>query len=351
MYTTNINIKGYDLLDKGNDGVRYAWEWNGKPFLLESAAFPQKSKGKEEGISGYTTSVSMGCILRHFGLACRFCRTGTQITYSGMLTPFDIAKQNVLMVLTDMNCSDKTFLRNCAREFAYMGQGEPGYSYAQVRLAIRLTDIIMKELKQDVYRHIVATSGIPEMIEAYKSDMRNQYFDSRVTIHFSLHATNNRSYIMPINRLYPYDYCLDALSDIVEITGEKPCVGIMLFNHYIPKGGSNEYSNSVKNLSEIAKQLDYKKIRVSLCEFNDSIDVGTAEYFSEQECLEIINLFIDLGFEAKLFSSFGKEENTACGMLGGKQPSKEAGYKWLELDEQADSLINNAIKKLWVAKK
>ena len=59
-----ISIVGYDILGNGSEGLRYAW-W-GDRFLpyVESAAFSNRSKGKCENISGYTTSVSSGCILK-----------------------------------------------------------------------------------------------------------------------------------------------------------------------------------------------------------------------------------------------------------------------------------------------
>jgi len=346
---TNIHIKGYDLLGTdGSDGVRYAWECgDGKGVLLESAAFPQKTKGVQDSISGYTTSVSRGCILRPLGYHCRFCRTGMTIPFSGFLTAFDIAKQNILMVLTDMNCSDKTFLRTNAREFAYMGQGEPGYSYPQVRTAIKITDIVMQKLEQTVYRHIVATSGIPEMIEAYKNDMMSRTFESRVTMHFSLHAADRRNIIMPINNMYPFEISLAALSDIHKITGEKPCVGIIMFKNFTPSGCLEAYSNDIRILSEIAKMLDPAAVRVSLCEFNESSDLGTVDFYTEAECESMLNVFIENGFEVKLFSSFGKQESTACGMLGGTQPAKLVGKKWLQLDAYADELIEYAVNQIW----
>ena len=46
-----------------------------------------------------------------------------------------------------------------------------------------------------------------------------------------------------------------------------------------------------------------------------------------------------MGFEAKLFSSFGQEKQTACGMLGGKEPDSIVSVKWNELEKETDRLI------------
>ena len=72
-----------------------------------------------------------------------------------------------------------------------MGQGEPGYSYSQVRMAIELTNTVMRELNQQVYRHIFATCGIPEAVDNYMSDVQH-YFTERVTLHLSLHVAGDR---------------------------------------------------------------------------------------------------------------------------------------------------------------
>jgi hypothetical protein len=50
-----------------------------------------------------------------------------RLPFSDMLSSYDIAKQNVFMVLADMNCSEHSELHQSPREFAYMGQGESGY--------------------------------------------------------------------------------------------------------------------------------------------------------------------------------------------------------------------------------
>ena len=346
MIESKINISGYDLLgENGKDGIRYAWHYSNSKSIVESAAFNKKSKLEEcENISGYTTSVSAGCILKPLGLACRFCRTGTMLPYKGMLTAYDIAKQNVFMVLTDMNCSDHKNLCLNSREFAYMGQGEPGYSYAQVREAIRITDKVMQDLNQHVHRHIVATCGVPEMIAAYKDDMKHHSFESRVTMHFSLHAIHNREFIMPINKQYSYRLSLAQLEDIFDITGEKPCIGIMLFNNYIPNGYKTSYSNDFSQLELIANELNPSKVRVSLCEFNSSADTGKSDSYTYEESMVLKSIFEERGFDVKLFSSFGREKNAACGTLGGKLPDYSVGNKWKDLELMANQLVSKYIE-------
>lgn len=334
-----LEILGYDLLGHdGIEGVRYAWKGGQYKKYVESAAFVNRSKGKEESICGYTTSVSAGCVLRAQNMPCSFCRTGNLLPFSGFLTYKEIAKQNVFMVLTDMYCDEHPELAKREREFAYMGQGEPGFSYSQVRMAIELTNKIMRELGQKVYRHIFATCGVTESIYSYKEDIRN-YFTEKVTLHLSLHATDKRDLIMPIDMIYPYRESLRAISDIAEISGEKPCIGIMLFNQFSPKGKELNYTNSIENVMKIVDILDAQKYRLSFCEYNTSNELGGAEDYPSDMANQLLKEVQAKGFEAKLFSSFGKEKKAACGMLGGKEPEFYASDKWNELSDLADKLI------------
>ena len=333
-----LNIVGYDLLQNGNEGIRYAWRNDRVKNYIESAAFPNRSKGKSENICGYTTSVSSGCVLRTMGQQCLFCRTGNNLPFGGFLSYKEIAKQNVFMVLTDMYCMDHPELANKKREFAYMGQGEPGYSYCQVRMAIELTNSIMKELGQKVHRHIFATCGIPEAIKSYSDDIKN-YYTEKVTLHLSLHASNERSLLMPINTVYPLSEVIGVVNTIYDINKEKPCIGIMLFNEFCPKGSEFAYTNSLQNVIGILKCLDPEKCRLSFCEYNPSPELGSAEEYPHTQVTQLLDYALAMGFEAKSFSSFGAEKQTACGMLGGKAPEREVSEKWLELEKTANELI------------
>lgn len=347
MTDFNIKLSGYDILGTDvSEGIRYAWRYATYPYCVESAAFIQRSKAIKDNISGYTTSVSCGCILNSMNLACKFCRTGTQLPYGNRLTAVDIAKQNIFMVLSDMNCSDHIDLMTNAREFAYMGQGEPGFSYPQVSEAIQLTDIAMKELGQTVFRHIIATSGVPEMIEQYVDDLRRGIFSSRTTMHFSLHSTVKRNDIMPINSLFPYKKSLEALSDVARISGEKPCIGILLLNNFATPHASTTYTTDLDTVKGILQELDRTQVRLSFCEFNGSPDLGTFDLYENEKSQEILNYAREQGFEAKLFSSFGQSEATACGMLGGKKPQKFPSQKWTELEQQTEDIILSAKRLL-----
>lgn len=346
MLNSNISINSYDLLGiNGSEGIRYAWTCKGKNQLLESAAFINHTKHIKDNICGYTTSVSMGCVLRSLGLPCKFCRTGNLLPFSDILSAFDIAKQNIFMVLSDIYCNDNPQINNSYREFAYMGQGEPGYSYPQIRQAIKITNLVMSELGQKVHRHIISTAGVPEMIASLKDDIKNNYYNERVTLHFSLHAVNNRMDIMPIEKKYPFLDVIRCMEDFVDICGEKPCIGIILFNHFQPSYGKRiDYTNDLNEIKKILSYINPRKFRLSFCEFNNSIDVCKSKEYDYHLAFDILNYAKDLGYEAKLFSSFGKEEKAACGMLGGKNAEFAASSKLINLEAKTEELIIKSMK-------
>lgn len=340
MTASNIKLIGYDTLGTdGREGIRYAWKHESSSYYIESAAFVQRTKNVKDNVCGYTTSVSGGCILKSMGVACKFCRTGTLLPYGERLTAFEIAKQNVFMVLSDINCTNHTELKYKQREFAYMGQGEPGFSYCQIRQAIQLTNISMEKLGQTVLRHIIATSGVPQMINDYANDIKDKFFSSKTTLHFSLHSTTNRSEIMPIDLRFSYKKSLNALSQIYAISGEKPCIGILLFNNFTPLDSNKSYTTDLNFVKGMLKELNPDKVRLSFCEFNGSLDIGTYNLYEEKHSKEILDYAQKTGFEAKLFSSFGKKEITACGMLGGREPQEKLSTKWLDLEKKAEEVV------------
>lgn len=335
-----MNIVGYDLLGEDTvDGLRFAWKCNNFVNYVESASFINRSKGKCENICGYTTSVSVGCILKVQGVPCTFCRTGNVLPYGRLLTCKEIAQQNVFMVLADMFCEEHPELKDREREFAYMGQGEPGFSYPQVRSAIEITNKVMRELGQKVCRHIFATCGIPEAIKCYKDDVEN-FFTEKVTLHFSLHSLYNRDMLMPINSIYPIQESISLMKDIRKRTGEKPCIGIMLFNNFSANNKVCNYTNDLSTILPILEMLNPEDFRLSFCEYNPIEEIGESEPYCYDEAMKIIGLVKKRGFEAKYFSSFGREKKSACGMLGGKEPDNSASEKWKELNERSIKLVN-----------
>lgn len=146
--------------------------------------------------------------------------------------------------------------------------------------------------------------------------------------------------LMPINRIYPIQESISLMKDIRKRTGEKPCIGIMLFNNFSSKNGICNYKNDVNAVLPILDLLDPEDYRLSFCEYNPIEKISESAPYCYDEAREVIEIAQGRGFEAKYFSSFGKEKKSACGMLGGKEPDNIASQKWKELNARAVELVN-----------
>lgn len=317
-----------------------------------NAAFTTRAKiptdDIDNTISAYTTSVSSGCALTAARIPCKFCRTGNSLRFSGPLSSEEIALENVFMVLADTDQGPGSPVFNNLREFAYMGQGEPGFSYTQLRQAVKITDRCMDKLGQKVFRHILATCGVVEMVDALIQDLKNNFYEgTRVTFHYSLHATQQRGDVMPIENIYGHKQIIQRLPRIFELTGEKPCVGILMFKDYCNGDNPRHYSTDEAEIDRVTELLDPQVCRISLCEFNPCDNVGTNGDVTPEEAARLVEKLEKKGFQVKLFASFGRRENTACGLLGGTAPDIGQNEDSAKRYSRAVSLVKSSSPMLW----
>lgn len=343
MNNDNLNLRpiGKYVNDDGLEGVRYVWELDEKlsPYV-ESGAFYKRTyleTGKSDlNIAAYTTSVSLGCLLAKTGKQCKFCVTGNHIPYQRLLTAEEISLQNIFMLLDD----ERANKLHKAREFAYMGQGEPGFSYNQVKEAIIITNKAAASLGYDVYRHIFATAGVPEAIEKLTSDVVSGFYgQTNILLHLSVHAVIDREKLMPINQLYPMEDVIRASKEYAKVTGKKVVVNFMMLKQATLMGFGPFTTASLEQAVNFTKIFDPKYHRVILCEYNADESVGQNSEVSPEELLALENIFKASGFEVKKFVAFGKKNKLACGLLGG---GAEPNLKSKDVDQifnQAVSLI------------
>lgn len=181
---------------------------------------------------------------------CRFCETGT-LKFGGHLRAEDIALQCIFMAEYDSNCPSYKQVRNNAREFAFMGQGEPGYCYPAIKRAIMYTDYVMDKLGQKVSRYVISTCGVTEFIQALTEDLKNSVFKNKITIHLSLHEIDEkRNELMPINNIYDYQEVIACCKKLYQVTNEKIGVGILMFDKYQTKDGKS-YTLTPKRLEAV----------------------------------------------------------------------------------------------------
>lgn len=344
-----FSLKGYILLGgRGIDGIKYIWERNGRH--VESLAFNRRLKDSQDlsvhRISAYTCSVSYGCRLSCNQHQCRFCETG-MVPYVGDVCAEDIALQNIFMAEYDSDCPSFPLVRGNEREFAFMGQGEPGLCYPAVRRAIQLTDFAMERIRQQVHRYIISTCGICDFIPILINDIDKGLFKNKITLHFSLHAVGaERTTLMPVNEEHNYKKFIKECEKFYSATGEKIGVGVLLFNKYRFSGdleSGKTYTLTPKRLETILQELDKDIFRIDLCDVNRT-SWGSQSALSNENATRLLELVKRKGFEAKLFSSFGDSEQSGCGMLSSSMDNITLpGNKTKSQFNKSLELLNEAI--------
>lgn len=347
-----FSLSGYILLGgRGIDGIKYIWERNGR--YVESLAFNRRLKDSQDlsvhRISAYTCSVSYGCRLSCNNQQCRFCETGT-IPYFGDLCAEDIALQNIFMAEYDSDCPSFPLVRGNEREFAFMGQGEPGFCYPAVRRAIQLTDLAMERIRQHIYRYIISTCGVCDFIPILVDDIEKGLFKNKITLHLSLHAIGkDRTNLMPINTEHNYKRVIKECEKFYSVTKEKIGVGILLFNKYRFEGGADGYNTHTltsKRLEMILRELNKDVFRIDLCDVNHT-SCGNQKAISNESATKLLEMVRKEGFEVKLFSSFGDNEQSGCGMLASSVDNITLpGNKTNRHFNRSIELLNEAISAL-----
>lgn len=340
-----FTIMGYSLLGPlGSDGIKYYWKKSNT--IIESIAMNRRLKNStvhdDMKTSAYTISTSLGCVLSSIKSQCLFCGTGKK-PYGGELKPEDIALQCIFMAEYDSNCTSYPLVKDNAREFAFMGQGEPGFNYPSVRNAILLTDYVMEQLGQKISRYIISTCGITSFIPALINDIQSGIFKNRITLHLSLHEIDAaRSEIMPINKEYDYNEMIEYCKVFSRVTREKIGVGILMFDHYKTNRGK-VYTLTAERLKHILDKLDNEFFRIDLCTVNNTA-VGKQEHqLSNETANELLEIVKQNGFEGKVFSSFGDTQQSGCGMLTSScDDMEEVGNKTIAHFNHAVELLNEA---------
>lgn len=343
----DFSIAGYTLIGPlGVDGIKYYWQKNDN--IVESLAFNKRLKNNPSSedieISAYTISSSFGCPLAATQKECLFCDTGKS-GFHGFLSADDIALQSIFMAEYDSDCPSYPSIRKNAREFAFMGQGEPGYNYPAIRQAIIMTDYVMMRLDQRISRYIISTSGVFDFIPILLNDIKTKIFQNRVSIHFSLNAIDeDRSDIMPINNIYNFKDMIGYCKALYSVTKEKIGVSILMFDNCQLKNGIN-YTLTRDKLERILAVLDNDIFRIDLCALNETSVTRHNHQLSNAMANELLEVVKQKGFEGKIFTSFGDTQKSGLGMLSSnKEDLQEPGNTTIHHFNRAVALLADAKK-------
>lgn len=239
---------------------------------------------------GYSVCVTseVGC-----NMNCQFCASGMKKKLRNLET-YEMVLQ-ILMVeeLTGIQIT----------HVVVMGIGEPFDNYDNV---IKFLHIINYPLGLEIgARHItVSTCGLIDKIIEYAD------FDLQVNLAISLHASNNkiRNSIMPINKAYPIEKLIDAISYYIEKTNRRVTIEYILLK---------DINDTVQCANELANLLHGLNVYVNLIPYNE---VKEKPY--QRSTPEAMHAFYDQlkkrSINVTLRHEQGSDIDAACGQLRSK---------------------------------
>ena len=236
------------------------------------------------------------CISSQVGcnMGCRFCESGRRKKVRNLET-YEMVLQ-LLMI--------EELLGERISHVVVMGIGEPFDNYDNL---IKFFKIINHPKGLAIgARHItVSTCGlVPKILEF--SD-----FPLQINLAISLHAPNNeiRDKIMPINKAYPLDVLIPAISTYLEKTNRRVTF------EYILLDGIND---SEQCAIELAKLVSNINCYINLIPYNETNNLN----FKRTNTVQIMRFYDILkknNINVTIRREFGSKISAACGQLRSKK--------------------------------
>lgn len=233
------------------------------------------------------------CISSQIGCKynCLFCESGKK-GFTRDLTVSEILNQ-VLFV--------KKKIESNLNNIVFMGIGEPLDNYANVVKAIGILN--SKDAFNIGARRItISTCGV---IPAIK---RLQERNWQVELSVSLHAPENklRSYLMPVNNLYPLPALIETCKNYAEKTKRQ-----ITFEYILIKG----VNDSLNDADKLAKLIGGFNSKVNLISFNPVPDSLLLQAPGISQVKSFKNKLAARGIPTTIRISKGDDISAACGQL------------------------------------
>jgi len=246
--------------------------------IIETVLMP------EEDRTTLCISTQIGC-----KMGCRFCVTG-KIGFIRDLTTAEIVSQ--LMTV-------KRIIGVRITNVVFMGMGEP---LDNLRNVIRAIEIMGNPygLNLSKRRITVSTSGLVDNLRLLPQ--------KSCVIAISLNAADDekRSYLMPINRIYPLDTIIEFAR------AYKPDKRSRITFEYVLIGDLND---SKEDGEKLAHLLSGVKCKINLIPYNESPYIPFKAP-KDEKVLMFQKILLRNGFIATIRKSKGRDVCAACGQLG-----------------------------------
>lgn len=233
------------------------------------------------------------CVSSQIGcpVGCVFCATG-KTGFVRNLSAREISEQIMIMQRdTGLRISNVVF----------MGQGEPLLNLDNVLGAIK---IINEQIGIGIRKMTVSTSGILPGIQKLKE------INFQANVALSLHAPNHeiREKIMPIEKKYNVKDVIQALKELVEITGRRVTI-----EYTIIKG----VNDSLAQAKEILQLLKGLHCNINIIPYNNACN-ATFEKPSEEHINKFKFILERSSYKVTVRLERGADIDAACGQLSGK---------------------------------
>jgi 23S rRNA (adenine2503-C2)-methyltransferase len=285
------------LLLRGEDGS-----------LIETVLirYPQRGVGQEDSRKTICVSSQVGC-----AYGCRFCASGLA-GWKRDLTAAEIVAQFIHVARLERergnaSADDRVPFDN----IVFMGMGEPLANYSAVVSAIRILNADWG-LNFGARRITVSTSGLVPQIRKLAAE------PLQIRLAVSLHGATNavREQIMPINRKYPLEELIPAISEFTASNGR------MLTLEFILIEDVNDSFEQAERLADIASGL---RAHVNLIPYNkvEGLPWKRPNIQRQQAFSRILR---DAGVSHTVRKEKGHDIDAACGQLRlrTKQPNLDA---------------------------
>jgi 23S rRNA (adenine2503-C2)-methyltransferase len=278
-----INHLGEVKVEVSGDGTRkYLFQLQ-DGNLIETVLIP------ERGHFTLCISSQAGCAMN-----CLFCLTAKQ-GLKRNLTAAEIVDQ---VVQVKRALTDPDRLTN----IVFMGMGEPLANYDGVVKAIG--NLVAEEGMNFSHRTVtLSTCGLVPQI-------RNLGRDTKVNLAVSLNAADDetRSYLMPVNRVYPLNEVISALREF-PLPNRR-----MITIEYILIRDVNDRDKDALNLISLLKGL---RAKINLISLNPHPGLKM-ETPSQERILRFQEILTRHHWTAIIRKSKGGDISAACGQLSGK---------------------------------
>ncbi|MGM0482837.1 MAG: 23S rRNA (adenine(2503)-C(2))-methyltransferase RlmN [Patescibacteria group bacterium] len=243
-----------------------------------------------DGRNTICVSSQVGCALN-----CAFCATG-MMGFKRNLSVWEIVEQVIFFARLLKEKGERV------TNVVFMGMGEPFLNYENVMSAIKVLND-KDGFNLGARNFSISTAGVIEGIDKLSEE------DLQINLAISLHAPDNetRTKLMPINRKYPLESSMEAVSRYIKKTNRQ-----VMFEYMLIKDVNDSEEHAVR-LAEIMKGHLYV---VNLISYNPT---GPFKASSTKKMERFKEILESRGVKVTRRYSFGTDIKSACGQLAGNE--------------------------------